>query len=58
MKKLFYILLAPLSLLASCQQEKNPGVEPTVITVSAQQTKTALGTLSGTKRPVYCPSAV
>lgn len=54
MKKLPFLTFAILALLASCHQEKNPGAEPTaVITVSAQQTKTALGEVSGGKRPVY-----
>ncbi|MBR4774890.1 MAG: calcineurin-like phosphoesterase C-terminal domain-containing protein [Bacteroidales bacterium] len=53
MKKLYILAIATLSLLVACQREKNPGAEPTVITVSAQQTKTALGAISGTKRPVY-----
>ena len=53
MKKLYILAIALLSLLVACQREKNPGAEPTVITVSAQQTKTALGAVSGTKRPVY-----
>ena len=52
MKKLCILAIATLSLLVACHQEENPG-EKTVITVSAQQTKTALGAISGSKRPVY-----
>ena len=53
MKRIYILAIAALSLLVACHQEPNPGAEPTVITVSAQQTKTALGAISGTKRPVY-----
>lgn len=54
MKKILFITLAALSLLVSCQREEGPEAkEQTVITVSLQQTKTSLGSLSGTKRPVY-----
>lgn len=52
MKRFFYISFSLLLTLAACHQEENPG-ERTVITVSAQQTKTALGAISGSKRPVY-----
>ncbi len=53
MKKLFIITLAALSLLVSCRREEMPEEQPTVITVSLQQTKTVLGAQVGTKRPVY-----
>ena len=54
MKRLYILAFASLSLLVSCHQEPNPGVEPTaVINVSAQPTKTALGAASGNTRPVY-----
>lgn len=59
MKKVFlYIALAPLSLMVACQQMAQPEQEEpqdgvTVVSVATTKTKTALGDLSGTARPVY-----
>lgn len=54
MKKLFFITLILTLGMVSCQREANPaGGEATVIYVSAQPTKTALGDASGSTRPVY-----